>query len=982
MHMHPMKSAIRRSALRNALIVAMAMSGAAQAAEDKKPFDIAAQPAATALNQFAEQADITLVFPQAQVVDIRTGPLRGDYSVAEGLARMLAGTRLTYQQTGERTIAIVDRGAAPGTSQTAQLAQSGEGAQEEEVAAPRPGEVVEIEKMVVTGSRLQRTEFEGPSSVTLITREEIDRSGYSTVRELLNTVPQGATSRDESGAGAFLGASTIQLRGLSQGSTLILINGRRVTASASQFARNYFDLNSIPLEAIDRVEILTDTASAVYGGDAVGGAVNFILRKDFEGVVAGSRYGTSYRGDATERNVSITLGGGGEQFNGLVVFDLFERDPVLRPARSLTADSDFRRFGGIDLRSTLSFPANIYALPGQGNLPGLRNRFAGVPQGTDGIGLTPQDFAATDGVLNRFELAPFQTLISETRRFGTLATGDYRFDNGVSMFAELMFTRNAVMTSAAPDVLFGGSAGLFVVPASNPYNPFGVAVGVDYRTVELGPRLFDAENQFGRGLAGLQGTWGEIDWELSLLADNDQSTLVERNYINAATVRTALTSTDPSRALNVFCSTLPCNSPAILASIRSEPIASTRTGATMAEANLAGRIDGVFGQPLSWAVGASARKERLTRDRSDQPDADLNVSRDVVAGYFELLQPLVPSSDDRRLELSLAGRYDDYSTFGSSFNPQLGLLWKPTRWLLLRASGGTAFKTPSLNDTFGNVNVFDTVVSDPLRNNEPVQIILTQGPNEDIQPEEATSLTFGFILEPETLAGFSFGATAFRVEQEDFIVRLPALNDLLRNPQLFGDRIRRADPTAQDLAAGLPGRLLSLDRTALNFGGVVVRGVDLQNNYRFRMDRFGDFVWSLSGSYVDSYKVTLQPGQAAREQVGNANDAGYPARFKGNTGLTWAGNGGLGANVFARYLSSYTDYDGVREMPANWWYDLQLSYDFSAARWPMLRGLRASVGAINLGNNQGDYSNNFAGYDPRQADLRGRFFYLNLKYVF
>lgn len=954
-------------------VLALAMLAAApnlqaQTGADTREYALPAQSLGQALNDLAVAADRQILVPPDLVRGRSAPALSGRYTMAQALSHLLAGTGLGYRVSDGGVVTIV---AAPPKAMPRQPESDVRPTQQDPPAEEDP---LQLDTVSVTGTRLKRTDFEGASPIISITREDIDRSGFSTVRELMGTLPQASVSIDESGSNSFLGASTIQLRGLSYGSTLILINGKRVSASSSQASRNFFDLNSIPLEAIDRVEILTDTASAIYGGDAIGGAVNFILRRDFEGAVAGARYGTSYKGDASERGASFTIGGSGGRFDGLMVFDYFERDPLYKSERELTSTEDYRRYGGIDQRSTMSYPGNIYALPGTGNLPGLQNPFAGAPGG-GGAGLTPGDFAATDGLLNKTDLAGFAALVPKSRRAGVLATGNLQLDGGARVFGELIHSRNEQRIEFGPDALNGGAVGLYVVPAENPFNPFGVDVGVDYRFVELGPRQNRATNEFTRALIGAEGSWASVDWEVSLLSDRDNATIVNGNFIDPDAVRSFLQSTDPAVALNVFCSTS-CNNPDTLDAIRATTTDIMNGGSTMLEGSVSGQLP-LFGHSLSYAVGASRRRDTL------EWQSGLDADRDITAAFMELSLPLLSGDDGRRLEFNFAGRYDDYSDFGSSFNPQFGVVWKPNRSLLLRASAGTAFKAPSMFDLYAPLTGSPSAVTtDPLRNDEVVQYELRFGGNPRVRPEDATSYTIGFIVEPEKLPGFSFGANAFQVEQEDFITRFLDYQMFLRNPQLFDDRIHRAEPTAEDVANGLPGRLLGIDATTLNFGEVVVRGVDLQSTYRFSSDRLGDFVWSLNGSYIDSYKVALLPGQPATEQVGHANRAGYPVSFKGNTSLGWTGHGGLGASLLARYLHSYLDYDGVGRLPSQWWFDVQASYDFGRGGITALDGLSAALGVINLSNNQGDYADSFAGYDFQQADLRGRFFYLQLKYAF
>lgn len=206
------------------------------------------------------------------------------------------------------------------------------------------------------------------------------------------------------------------------------------------------------------------------------------------------------------------------------------------------------------------------------------------------------------------------------------------------------------------------------------------------------------------------------------------------------------------------------------------------------------------------------------------------------------------------------------------------------------------------------------------------------------------------------------------------------------HPELFGDRIVRAAPNTDDISRGWPGQLLSLDFSTLNYGGVKVRGSDLDLRYIFPRSRIGQFTWSLMGSYIDEYKVQLVPGAPAKNEVGHANRAGYPTHFKGNMQLAFTARNGFGAALIARHTGPYVDYvdfnNVYRKLPSQTLWDVQFSYRDDGTGWLGLNGFRAEFGVINLTGNEGHFSNTFAGYDFQQADLRGRYFYLNLHQEF
>ena len=984
-------------------LAAHAAEGVSDRLRTQTRFDIPAQALGTSLKQLAEQAGVQILFEEDMVRGLSAPALKAQQSVEQALHVLLGNTGLVYVASGDviavrsaarlpsdptmpprvggRRLQSQNEGITPGTERLAQATDPGPARGDERGAARA---IEELEMVVVTGSRLTRVDVAGPSPVHVITRQDIDRSGASTVREVLNSVPQNATARDESGNATFLGASTVQLRGLPVGTTLVLLNGRRVGASGPQVSSNIFDLSNVPLEAVERIEVLTDSASAIYGADAIGGAVNIILRQEYEGVGAGLRYGTSSESDSDERQASFTIGGSGDQLSGLLVLDYYERDLLHASQRELTHTQDFTRFGGDDLRSTFSYPANVYSLDG-GPLPGLTSTFAGVPSGTDGIGLTPADFHATDGVLNLFDGASYQTLLAGADRKSAFASGRYRISPAFNLFAEGLFTHRNQLVEFPPEPLPFGQFGFFTVPADNPFNPFGVTVGVDYRFTELGARTNDSTTDFYRFVVGASGKLGRFDWEAYWLGDRDNTDIVNGatlvSVLNVGAIQPFLDSTDPNVALNVF-STTGNNNPQTLAAIVNATATTDQlsSSASMGEVVVRGPLWSLPAGPLNAVLGVNVRREKV--DFLSPLAGNLRDQRESKSVFAELALPLVRPEQAiaavSSLEVTAAVRHDDYDDFDSSTEPQFGLTWRPWQNLLLRASYGESYKAPTPFQLFFPQITVPGTAFDPARGGEPSEFVQTFGGNPGLDPEQGTSTSVGFIWKPLFVSGLSLSLNAFRVRQEDFITSLSS-DLLLENEALFPGRVVRGVPAPTD-PPGFPGPIISIDVSNLNFGALTTKGFDAEVAYAFAPTTAGEFALSLYLTYVDEFEILLTPGTEAVNRVNEANDAGYPLRLKGNAGLTWNGRGGWSAALKARYTNAYTDYDGVHELPAQTLLDAQLGRRFGehGGYW-LLSGLETTLGIVNLTNQQGHFSRSFAGYDYQQADLRGRFYYFNLK---
>jgi hypothetical protein len=341
--------------------------------QEKKIFNIDAGPAAQTLNQYARQAGIDLGFPIDVVGDIRTNPLKGEYESREALDLLLEGTglvaksassgviisqvRRTNQEIGRDASAAkrprTPNGTVPPTS-------------EKEVASSR------LEEILVTGTRIRGSE--GASPVITITRQEIERASYATVEELIDKLPQNfgagashdrftdlrSTSNVVGGnIGQLAGGSSINLRGLGASSTLVLINGRRI--SSSGIGAQFVDVSNIPLSAIERVDVLVDGGSAIYGADAIAGVVNFILRDDYDGAETRIRYGTDTGGDTSEALFGQSIGKEWGSGSILAFYEYYHHDNLLNTDRHFAASTDLTSLGGTDWRGTGGNPANIIA---------------------------------------------------------------------------------------------------------------------------------------------------------------------------------------------------------------------------------------------------------------------------------------------------------------------------------------------------------------------------------------------------------------------------------------------------------------------------------------------------------------------------------------------------------------------------------------------------------------------------------------------
>ena len=838
---------------------------------------------------------------------------------------------------------------------------------------PQANARLELEEIVVTGSRLRSAGAALPT--TVFDQARIEELGISTVPELLKYLPQQSYTRGEDYR--FGGAQFVELRGLGSDTTLVLINGRRASVTAANAASNAFDLNTIPVSAIERVEVLSDAASAVYGADAVGGVVNIILKRDLERVDADLRFGSA-SGGAEERRASLAGGVSSERFSGTLVLDYFERDFLLGEERDRWRDQDFTRFGSTDRRSANANPGNVTSRSTT-NLPGLTSTRAAVPDGSTGVGLTPADFSATSGQLNLESLARYSSVMPQSERASAMGTAEFRFTEFVSVFAEALYADRRQTTQSPPSALSNA-----MVPAAHPFNPFGVAVNSNFLLTGLGPQRSVVDSESLRGVVGARGAMGSWDWEVSYLNGQERASSWTEGAADAARVAASLASADPAQALNPF-QDGPGGSPALLASLLAAPVISRyESEAEQWSAFVRGSLATLPSGELEVVIGGEYRTESILFNSIVFVDH----GRDVTAGFTEVRIPLVDAAKSvpgvQGLSLSLAARHDEYSDFGGTFNPQATLTWLPTDSVKLRATYGSSFRPPSLFELYSpRRTVPGFTVVDPRRNNETAIITVISGGNPDLEPITAESWSAGVVWSPVAFAGLEIGATYWNIALDDR-VRIFSQQLVLANEAVFPERVVRSAPTPADSAAGIAGALISVDSSRINFGTLETSGVDLAAHWSITSE-WGDFLPSVMVTWVDRYRAGSAPGTPAVDRIDVANVDGTITSWRGVMGVSWQ-RGPWGASLSGRYIPAYDDatFAGTRtgrKVQSQWLTDLQVSLDFRRGEWsPWLKGFALQAGVSNLFDEEPPFSEigTPLGFDLSQGDLRQRFGYINL----
>ncbi|MEJ2384218.1 MAG: TonB-dependent receptor [Xanthomonadales bacterium] len=840
--------------------------------------------------------------------------------------------------------------------------------------------------MHVTGYRIKRNSIDGPAPVNVFDRETLEATGVTLLGEFFRYLPQALGQVSELAQGSsFAGAEGVDLRGIGIDNTLTLLNGKRVAAYARNGASEPFvDINAIPIAAIERVEILNDGASAIYGSDAVAGVVNIILREEFDGLQLGGGYLTTTEGDGDEWTADLVWGRTGERTRVLATVSVSDKSPILARDREGTADVDYSDVGGPNFRAFNSTPANYFSL----------DSFQAIADAECGVEPKIADIETFPffGDVCLFNYAWFQQLTYDRQALSGNMVVTHDFDTGVTGRIEVLYSHRKNRALLAPSPVIGG-----LIPANHPNNPYGALLEIAGRPLDTGNRIFDTSADTYRVVAGLEGAWKDWAWSADLLLSGNQTDTDRLNAVYSDRYYAALAgSGGPSgdQWYNPF-GAHPSNDPELIDWMTTR----TRFGADSEENALDLEASTFFGALPGGAVGFAAglqyREQSLDEfadevERSGQlaggsQITQITADRDILAAYAEFKLPLLST-----VEAQLAVRYDEYSDFGSSTNPKMALAWRPGDAWLFRASYGTSFRPPTFTELF-NPETFNSGFYEDVERCEvtgaPADCAQREYPvrdtgNPELEPESGESTLFGVVWSPGFLDGFDLEVDYWRFEHSDRIVQL--------DPQLIldaknNDGVTRLPPSAEDIALGIPGPIVELTRTYLNSDRLVTSGVDVSGRYLWQSRTGMRFDTTLMYTYVGDY--TLKDAAVGSRESG-INFAGrhYNLEFgiprhRGNLNINWQnGAHGMAANV--RYTGDYegafdVTIDGASRphiVDAYTTLDLQYTYQFGAD------ATRIRLGCRNCFDN--DPPDTFLYLGEGLYDYRGAMVYTRLEHHF
>ena len=767
-------------------------------------------------------------------------------------------------------------------------------------------DVVTLEKFQVTGSHISGIDAAGLNPVTSISRATLDMGGYTNVGDALRSLSfVTGSSLIPSGSGNSFtpGASTANLRGLGNNNVLVLVNGRRLAPLATpgfNGLQTVFDFNAIPSAAVESIQVLKDGGSAVYGSDAVSGVINVILRQNYSGLSTEIGFGNTVGTDSLEKTASVVVGANSGKISIVTEADWKDRNGINDADYGFSSNADLTSRGGPDLRSYAGFPGLAY-------VPSLGDYYTlSAPKAQPTIG----DFQVADVSHGSYNFQSASGLSPEERSFGFYTHAKYEFNDQIYGFAEVLYRRTESTIAAAPTPVFnytehgtGPATGYLNIPANNPNNPFGENLEDEWyaRLVNAGNRVNKVTSETPRFIAGLGGklpnSW---EWETAALYTKNKT-----DNLNGGTVFDNLY----QAALNgvtiggqtLYANPFGPEDPRVTATYTSNNPTSATFEIHSYDLSANGPIFDLPAGQVKIAFGGEWRTEELANYQTIN-NATGNVvggsegtstfgERTVKAAYAELRIPLITN-----LQLQLAGRYEQYSDFGSTTKPKIALSYRPVPWLLLRTSYGQSFLAPNLAYLYtSKVTTFsNSPLIDPKRPNDAARQIQTQGGgNPDLQPEETDALYAGFQINPTgRLQGLEFSVDWLQFKQKNLIDQLGEDYILSHEDTLPGRVVRNAPAAGETF-----GVINYLNDTYANINRQTYRGFDVEVRYTWSPASIGRLTFELGGTYLEKLHYI-------NDDLAGTYDL---PRWRGTGSVAWK-KGDWAASVLFNYVGSFDNY--------------------------------------------------------------------------
>lgn len=791
------------------------------------------------------------------------------------------------------------------------------------------------ERVEVTGSRIKRVDAETAAPVTILTREDIEKTGAQTAADVIRglTVDNNGSIPSSFGSGFAAGGQAVSIRGLGINSTLVLINGRRVApyGLADDGQRNFTDLSSIPLDAVDRIEVLKDGASAIYGADAVGGVINIILRNTYTGVTATASYGQTRYSDGKAGRASVTAGFGDlakDRFNFFFNVEMAKQDPIFerdRAGRGAMFRQDMSESG----YDYLEFPQYGILIPGAAIVGGPSGAVRAASGGFNYRFLTClpgsgpnfsatalaqyptllNNFSSNNGgpagcTSNSFDYYMVQPKEERTNIYGR---GTFQLTQNWQAYVEASrfqtktwtFSNLASVSSAWPDVAnntLKSNAAITIADnhPDNPFAPDGAANRLRYHFGDTGGRNGVYDNVATRLLGGAKGTAAGWDMDTAVMYSESEMDIKRTGFLRNSTLRdylsgTNVTGLNPTLAFYRLGVNRGLNAPSTYAAISPDLVNKTKTSITVVDFKASRELMQMAGGPLGLALGVEWRHEKLdspalpftsSADIIGLGFAEFKGDRKVTAFFAELNAPFT-----KTLEGTVAVRTDKYSDFGTSTTPKVGLKWTPTKQLLFRGTYAEAFRAPGAAESGNSSSAGFTSFTDPLLcpiTGSPADCsgtaIVSASGNPQIKPETSKSWTIGAVWEPVETTNLS--VDLWKVERKNEISQ-PDIQIILNSPtSIPGAVIIRQDDGRGALGPGGEFAVAGVIAPYFNSASTKTNGFDVDFRQRFNLGVYGRLTGGVNWSHLNKFTRILLDGTVLEY----ANSHG-PTVMSGNGGM-------------------------------------------------------------------------------------------------
>ncbi|MDI4635214.1 TonB-dependent receptor [Pelomonas sp. V22] len=868
------------------------------------------------------------------------------------------------------------------------------------------GQASTLDKVQITGSRinLKQAQISGVGPVTVIDAEAIQRTGAISAETLLQRLPASAggagNQTNAYWTGNGYGTTQVNLRGLGINRTLVLLNGRRVVNGGTG-ANSSVDLNMIPVAMIERVEVLKDGASAIYGADAVAGVVNIITKTGLKGGEASVRYGETSRGDGDETAVDLSWG-------------------LQATGGSLVAGINYSESGTINMATRA--PCGLGEVNGKLECVGSSATIGGRARLADGTRInfnqTPGSGAAYEtysATKHNYNSNPALNAVNPIKRLGLSAFGTLNVSENAQLFTEMLFSHRESNQLATP-----GSLGVYRpinIAANHPTNPTGQSLVLERRRLEEGgTRTFSQESNIFRVVAGVKGSIAN-NWDWSAAVNWGRNTGMDgtTNVANLDRVDLTLDRTKCSTAPGAA---IPCGNYLGYGNVTPEVLryimATTRdTGGNDQKgvsANISGELFTLPAGPVGFAAGAEARKESGWRNPDNLTVLGIaNTNKaDPIAGsynarevYAELAVPLLKKLPFvESLQFNTAARYSDYSMFGSKSTYKAGLDWQLVPSLKLRGNVSSAFRVPNIPELYGGVSEGNLTTTDPCSNWSTLPttsivsqnckaagvpagfkqlgntILTTVGGNPKLEPEDAKTITAGAVWTPSKMLTLTLDYYSIKITNAIQSVagstklatcyNTPGLAHIFCSPSSF----TRNKTT---------GEIDFLSSQPVNAADEKISGIDVGALYEFNL---AGFTTTLSAelSHLKNYQVRPFPGAAAIDYTGKITGGrGSYTQWRSLSSLTMA-KGPWSGSYTLQYIGSADDINAAAtdigaKAPAITYHSAQLKYAYS-------KQLDFAIGVDNLFDKKAPFIKSYtdANTDTMTYDLQGRRWHLRAGY--